>query len=220
MQDVGLDNETAHLLSRDAVLGSAVGDGVKKERSASREKVDSRSKMKLERDIGCITTPSEIEKVDDSMVFRPESVLWMALAQETVKGSVKGSGHCDGENIFCSLNMSQKNIQEVLTRHNQAWTLGMKGWLNKDPSHWKRLIADVPQRPVFSTGGGRARAPQALTASPADSMKGLIAKYTWQYGRPCPSNFPLIEGWTKAAKKDPPDERLNLFLESQDYMKS
>ena len=172
--------------------------------------------LKLRRDIGASMTRAQQEKFGGFEVFQKPSPLWTALAQETrERKSVTGSGKCDGEYVFCLFNvLFQEDFEASLLRHNNVWTNGMKSWHVDEPSHWKKLLEDVPRRPESSnTGRPSASVPvKILTPSPQKDMKGMLAKYNCQYRRPSPHEFTMLEAWTKSKMSTLSPGVFQLFL--------
>ena len=84
----------------------------------------------------------------------------------------------------------------------------MKEWLLKAPDHWQTMLSNVPGRPSAS---GKSASSKFLTASPANEMKGLLTKYNWEYRRPSPNQFAMLDHWTKSQSMLDP-AMLKLFL--------
>ena len=99
--------------------------------------------------------------------------------------------------------------QSALVRHYNAWCNGMKEWLLKAPDHWQKMLANVPLRP---SAPGKSAGSKSLTASPASEMKGLLTKYNWEYRRPCPNQFAMLDHWTRAQESTLDPDMLRLFL--------
>ena len=94
----------------------------------------------------------------------------------------------------------------IRDRNYKAWTAEIKNSLKKDPEAWSKLLEDVPGRPSASCKGGNA----------ADDMLGLIAKFNWQYKRPTPNEFALVDTWAKSRQALTP-EHLQFFIYSRNF---
>jgi len=118
-----------------------------------------------------------------------------------------------GEQVFLLFNTyNGASLQDSMVRNYNAWCNGMKEWLRNAPDHWKTMLANVPGRPSAS---GQAAGSKILQPSPASEMKGLLSKFNWEFRRPSPIKWGMLDCWTKSQSNL--DPVLLLVFQSGDF---